>query len=480
MRVISNALSNASRSIVGLVFGLLTSVVIARTLGPDRYGEYSYLNWLTTTLTVLTGLGFPMALVKLISDGSGRANQPPIQGLLGVALWRAGTASALAMLMALAIALAFPIPFKAHHFALASLTTVPSVLAACYGAAINGLEAYGPTTRVSIVVAVLQFGLTLTVLSLGGGIGALLSVGLVGAVVSMAWLRVINNRLIDSGSSPVPQDLRTGMARYARDMIVIILLDAIVWKRSELFFLERFWGMRTVGFYSMAFGIAEKAMRLPHSLYGSLFPTFSNLSAARDSAGVERLMCAGTRLVSVIVMPIGFTLALMAGPFVELVYGAEYAPAAGALAAIMLVNVVGAATGVAVMALYGIGEQRVVLIKDGIGAGINIALNLALTSRYGLWGAVLANSAAQMVSCAIVWHHVRRRFDLTPLLGGLAQLFALSVAGAVMARLVVSAAPGFTGVIAGVLLAAAVQTSGLFLTGTVGRNEWRALRVESA
>src|SRR3989304_3831138 len=143
--------------------------------------------------------------------------------------------------------------------------------------------------------------------------------------------------------------------------------------------------MRTVGFYSVAFGIAEKAMRLPHSLYGTLFPTFSNLSAARDDAGGERLMCAGPRLGSVIVLPVGFTLALRAGPFGELVYGAEYAPAAGALAAIMLMNIVGAATGVAVMALYGIGEQRVVLIKDGVGAAINIALNLSLTSRYGLW-----------------------------------------------------------------------------------------------
>jgi O-antigen/teichoic acid export membrane protein len=384
------------------------------------------------------------------------------------------------MLLAFAIALTLPIPFKAHHFMLAALTTVPSVLAACYGAVINGLEAYGPTTRVSIVVAVLQFGLTLTVLSLGGGIGALLSVGLIGAVASMAWLRMITNRLIDSKSSPAPQDLRTGMTRYARDMILIILLDAIVWKRSELFFLERFWNMRTVGFYSVAFGIAEKAMRLPHSLYGTLFPTFSNLSAAHDNAGVERLMCAGTRLVSAIVMPSGFTLALMAGPFVELVYGAEYAPAAGALAVIMLVNIVGATTGVAVITLYGIGEQRVVLIKDGIGAAINLALNLSLTSRYGLWGAVLANSAAQIVSCAIVWHHMRRRFDLTPLSRGLAQLLALSVAGAAMARLVVSAAPGLVGLFAGILLAASVQTGGLFLTGVVGRKEWHALRVESA
>jgi O-antigen/teichoic acid export membrane protein len=480
MKVVSNALWNASRSMVGLALGLVTSIVIARTLGPDRYGEYSYLNWLTMTLTALTGLGFPMALMKLVSEARGGSNPAPVQDLLGVALRRAGTASAAALLLALAIALVFPIPFTALHFVLAALATVPSVLAACYGAVINGLEAYKPTTRVSIVVATLQFGLTLTVLSLGGGIGALLGVGLVGAVASMVWLRMITERLADSRSSPAPQDARAGMARYAREMILIILLDVIVWKRSELFFLERFWGMRTVGLYSVAFGIAEKAMKLPHSLYGTLFPTFSNLSAARDSAGVERLMCASTRLVSVIVMPIGLTLAVVAGPLVESLYGAEYAPAAGALAVVTLVNILGAATGVAVMTLYGIGEQRLVLMKDGAGAVVNLALNLTLTTRYGLWGAVLANSAAQMVSCAIVWHYIHRRFDLTPLRGPLAQLFALSVVGAAMARFVVNAAPGAAGLIAGIVLASAVLAGGLFLTGVVGRKDWRALRVESA
>jgi O-antigen/teichoic acid export membrane protein len=211
-----------------------------------------------------------------------------------------------------------------------------------------------------------------------------------------------------------------------------------------------------------------------------LAPTFSNLSAARDGATVELLFLTATRLIGMIIIPIAFIAAIIAQPLVQVVYGPAYAAAAGPFAVLMSFNIAGAMTGVAVMALYGMGEQRVVLVKDGIGAAINLLLNLTLTGAWGLWGAVAANSAAQLVSCAIVWHHVSQRFDLTPLSGMLARVVASSVIAAALARLVVNIVPGAVGLMSAGLLAVAVYGGGVWLTGAFGRQDWRALKVEAA
>jgi len=229
----------------------------------------------------------------------------------------------------------------------------------------------------------------------------------------------------------------------------------------------------------VAFGIAEKAMRLPQSLYGILTPTFSNLSAARDGATVELLFQTATRLVGIIIIPIGLIAAIVAQPLVQIVYGPAYAAAAGPFAVLILFNVVGAMTGVAVMALYGMGEQRVVLMKDAAGAAVNLLLNLTLTSAWGLWGAVVANSAAQLVSCIILWCQVSRKFDLMPLSGMLLRVLVPSVVAAAAARLLVNIVPGAVGLVSGLLLAGAVYGGGVLLTGALGRQDWRALAVKS-
>jgi O-antigen/teichoic acid export membrane protein len=479
MNVVSNALWNALRAAHGLAFGLATSIVVARALGADAYGAYSYLNWLATTGAALLGLGLPIALMKFASEAHGTCGLT-VRGLLQAALVRAGAASVAGAAILFTMSAVWPVPFQRLHLALTAVTIVPTVLAACYAAAVNGLQLYGPTTRISIAVAALQFVLSAAVLAAGGGIGALLSVGLTGTVVSVFWLRGLSRRLLGRGSQTAPLEPRRRMERYAWTIVPIVLLDAIVWKRSEVFFLQRFWGMRTVALYSIAFGTGEKAMRLPHSLFGVLFPAFSGLAAARDAEAIARLLQTGTRLLAVVVVPLGFTMAVLARPLLDVLYGADYAGAAGALTVIALVNVVGATTGVGVMALYGTGDQKIVLMKDGIAAAVNLALNLTATAWWGLEGAVLANSAAQVVGSAIVWVRLAARFDLAPLVRGLPRVVAAGALAAGAARVLVVSLPAGPGLLTACLSAAVVYGASAIAIRAVSIEDRRMLRGGSA
>jgi SAM-dependent methyltransferase len=128
------------------------------------------------------------------------------------------------------------------------------------------------------------------------------------------------------------------------------------------------------------------------------------------------------------------------------------------------------------MTLYGIGAQRVVLTKDAIGAAVNLVLNLTLTVAWGLPGAVIANSCAQIVGSAIVWRHIGRRFDVRSLVDPLLRLLVSSAAAAGVARLLVDTVSGLTGVVIALLCAVGVYGVAVVCTGAVRPREWRVFR----
>ena len=51
-------------TLVGLVAGLLMSVILARGLGPARMGDYSYLLWAVRILTAVATLGWALATTR--------------------------------------------------------------------------------------------------------------------------------------------------------------------------------------------------------------------------------------------------------------------------------------------------------------------------------------------------------------------------------------------------------------------------------
>jgi PST family polysaccharide transporter len=478
MNVVSNALWNGARSAVGLAIGFATSILIARTLGAASFGELAYVVWAVTTLTAVVGLGFPMTLMKFAADADVAGGRPAVAGLLDASLARAAGAAAVAGGVLVGAAAVLPLGMTPAHALLAALTVVPGALAACYGGAINGLQDYRPTTRASIAVSLGQLALSVLVLARGGRVTALLAVNLACAAVTLVWLRR-DARAMVGRAAPGRAGCPRPVARYAATMLVLTLLDAIVWKRAEVVFLARWWGPVAVARFSLAAGIAEKAMRIPHALYGTLFPAFSHLAARGDHDAVEALLRRGLRLISLVIVPVGLLVAAVAEPLVAVLYGAGYSGVAGPLAAMMLVNVVGATTGVLVMALYGTGQQRVLMIRDGTGAVVNLALNLTLTARWGVWGAVAAHTTAQLVSAAIVWWHVGRRFALPPLLAPLPRVLAAGLATAALAWLVIDLVHGVAGLAAGLAMGGVAYAGALVALGAVALPPWRRREVRA-
>src|SRR2546427_4303558 len=67
---------------IGLVAGLLMSVVLARGLGPARMGDYSYLLWLMRTITAVATRGFAPATLRYTAEALPHDDLPRARALL--------------------------------------------------------------------------------------------------------------------------------------------------------------------------------------------------------------------------------------------------------------------------------------------------------------------------------------------------------------------------------------------------------------
>jgi O-antigen/teichoic acid export membrane protein len=182
------------------------------------------------------------------------------------------------------------------------------------------------------------------------------------------------------------------------------VLGALVWDRSEVFFLGLWAPPQDIAFYSLAFGLSARAMIVPGILAGALLPALSTLHGRGARGEFTRLYRTAVRYVALAGAPIAAITAALAPDIVVLLYGEPYRPVAGLYQALIGVAVLGAMRAVSWAALRAVGDRRATLWAMAVSATVNIGLAALLVRPYTTTGAVIANSVAQVI--AVVWGFV--------------------------------------------------------------------------
>ena len=400
--VVRGGLWHTANLVVPQLYSLVASIVAARYLGPDGMGRQSYIAFVALSVTLLLSGSMWVSLVRHIGETMGRGEAGAVRGLLTWA-WRiAGVAGVLGGASIASLALAGAEPEGA--WLLAAAITTASILHTIPSAILTGLQRFRQASVVGLTTGLVGVLATIVVLEAGGGIAGMFAVELVVGLINLAWTGILAQRvLIEVAPTPAPAGpLRRQVTRYALGYSVGIVLELIVARRSELFFLARFSTDEQIAFYSIAFAMVTAASQLPRALATVTAPAFATLygagSSERISAGFNR----GLRLLLIGTLPVtaaGMTL----GPeLAAIVYGEEfrgvYAPLLILLAGFPLFGL----TSLANALLTGLGRLRIPIAANAFAAAIDVALALTLTGPLGARGAAIANLSGQVVYAAVV------------------------------------------------------------------------------
>ena len=438
---------------VGMVSGLVMSIILARGLGPVMMGQLSYVLWAERTLTAVATLGFTFAVVRYTAEMFARGDGDRAWGIVRLFMRRQVIATIAVSVLTLPLVVLFaPEGVRAPLLVIVvtlSLITIEGI----YSHALQGAQRYDITARTSTIKMALQLVVAVLAIHFGAGLAVLL-MGMGLTLVASCLLQRHRARAVYRESVQAPPAPLTGeMRTYLLPLSIVAVLDTIVWDRSPVFFLGLHASPETIAFYSIAFGLATRIMIIPGIVVGALLPAFSALHGGGERDEFGRLYRTALRYVGLLGVPLAALVTALASGLIVGLYGDAYLPAAPLVGVLCATALLSAFRSVVWAALRAVGDRRCALTATWVAACLNVALAATLIPRWPLAGAVVANVAGQLAASLWVFVGIARihrvaasvgDFARLAIAGGLSTFVAWGVAGDVhdLPRLVAAATAG--------------------------------------
>jgi O-antigen/teichoic acid export membrane protein len=455
--VTSNVIRGTLWSLLGSVlpqtYTLIASVILARTLGADGLGQLTFITFTAATLGTLLTLGFPNSVVRHVAEaiGAGRADEVP-----ALYRWAWRWAIVVALLAAVClwlVALAGREPTAAWF--LAGITSATLVLHQTPSVLLIGARRWRDAMIVGTSTGLVSLVVRVLVLLNDGGIVSMVAIDAVFGSLNVLLTSLLARRAVRQLTTQPRRDpeLIRRTIRFGLVASISVVITWVVFRRSEVFFLEYFSTPDQIAIYSIPFSLVATMLFLPQSISYVLTPTFATLFGAGETGRMRDGFARSVRIVttSTIVMT---AYVLVVGPAtVRLFYGPEFDESGTVLRILLLsfplVPLMTLSNGL----LTSMGKQWFATAAIGMAAVVNIGLDLVLISAYDAIGAAIANSSAQVVGSIPLVLYARREIGGLEL-GGL--VFPRALVVSAVAALLALPSVLVLAPLAGILVATAI------------------------
>lgn len=384
------------------IYALAQSVVAARILGPEGMGQQSFIAWAQISLTMLFTGGLPIAVTRFVGESVGARRPSAVAHLLRWA-WRLEAAGALAAGGVL-LFIATNRGELQSAWMLAALACAMSILHTVPNSVLIGLQRFKDASIVGLSVGAVGTAAVITVLTLGGGIVGMFVVEAVISGLAMVWAGYLALRTVrDNNERGLNfKDLDRRVLRYAGLASIRVLFALIVWRRSELFFLERYSSPSEIAFYSVAFAVFAALSEVPSALLATLFPAFATLYGAGEIGRIRSAFARTLRLLIIVTLPV-LTAAVIAGPrALGFLYGGDYERTGDVLVILLCAFPFYVLFKLGGALLQGMNLLPKMFPVDFVALVVDFTLAIALIPDHGAIGAAWANASAQIVAGALL------------------------------------------------------------------------------
>jgi O-antigen/teichoic acid export membrane protein len=384
---------NAAARGTFLLSSFLGTVLIARSLPPETYGLYALLAVLISYAVVVCDAGLSSGLLRFTTgQGSKRQTYLPMllssvgfQVAVGIGVVLLGRAAKPLLEQIYHVKLAHYLEFGVAIAMLTVLRLDLQNLRISAGSA-------GAIVSANLAFAVLWVGGLVVLSTAGGGLTEVLLLQTAAMALLAGWLllKADYTRAPGLGSWRLSTAVPTGMLVYSFAFMTKGLINQVVLKQSELFFIGRYRTMHEVALYDVGYSFPFFALM---SINQAIYPVAIASLTRVAEGGLPKLRSAIETFYKVLfihVVPIGTIGLLFGDKLVELLYGPRLAPA-GKLAQVFFgVQMLFFLTTGVVVGMYALGKPWVGFRIAILQALLNVVLDFLLIPRFGVTGAVFA------------------------------------------------------------------------------------------
>jgi O-antigen/teichoic acid export membrane protein len=419
--------------VITLVCTLLTTVAIARAIGPSRLGYFNLIFWLTSITCSVGSLGIPLTTFKYMGEFLGGGKKELARAVFFYNL-RAQTVIA-CVLTSIGLIAAWILVDPAYRVCsiLLVLSMVPNMIAFVPSQANSAAEDSALNTRGAFVGAIVYVVAVAASLLFGWNLVGIAAGVLLYRTAELATKTVpVLNSMKSVSRVTLPREVRKRMFSFSGLSTGLMILQIVIWDRSDIIFLKLLQpDIRQLAFFSVCFSVADRLMRMPQTFANALSAT-QMAEYGRDKERLFRMTSKASTYVLLGALPILIGLACIGGPFVRVMYGPQYLPAIPVFIVVALLSIPRAILTPAQTLLYSAEDLGFVLKWGCIAAAINVLLDLALIPGHGALGAAWANGLAQTFAAITIWGRVLVRYPVRINLPVLLRLSAATLAMAVV------------------------------------------------
>jgi O-antigen/teichoic acid export membrane protein len=402
----------------GLAF--LLAVVLARELGPEGYGVYSF----ALAILMITAIPAQAGIPQLVVRETAKAQANKDWGLM-CGLWRWANLEVIVFSIIGALVVGGILPFMggaddervttvAIGIALIPLIALANVRAAC----LRGLRmvVWGqlPERVFRPALLLVLVGGWIIILGTRGGPSAWSVMGLhvIAAGVSFAvgGLMLWMARPENMKRRPVPSYQSSSWHKAVIPLAMITGLQMIN-NYADLIILGIFRSNEEVGIYRAVFQVALLVIFGLQAINQVLHPHFARLYLDGAHEKLQRLVTISSRAILGLALPPALLFIIFGDDVLRLIFGDPFLAGRPALAILVAGQLVNASLGSVGALLNMTGHERDTMNGMIVAMVVNVGLNLVLAPLYGMAGA-----AAATATSVLVWNILLRKAVLKRLL----------------------------------------------------------------
>lgn len=379
--------------------GFVASIILARVLGPGGKGIYALIVLVPALMLKLGSLGIEAANVYFTGS-----KQYGIKDIVSNSLFSS------ILLSSILISLFFGVfhldifqnflgsnQINPFYLWLVVLTVPFSLLSGFLISIFLGKEKIIIYNKINIFQAIFQLiAITVFVVILKQGVlGAVISyvLGIIGlALVVILFITKFTKITFSFNRKLLKDSTKYGLKAYFGNLTQFLNY------RLDMLLVAAFLTPASVGFYSIAVGIAERLWMLPGAIATVLFPRISSIKNKEANNLTPRI----ARHTFLIIFVFSLILALIAKPLIKILFGSVFLPSVVPL--IILLPGIIALGGCKILTadLAGRGKPQFGTYAAFASLVVNIPLNLWLIPKWGISGAAFASSTAYITATLMV------------------------------------------------------------------------------
>jgi O-antigen/teichoic acid export membrane protein len=397
------------------LLALPTALILARTLGPARYGAYAYgLGW-AVLLGLVAVVGLDRFLVRTVARYTALDDPARVRG---VVRWGAQAATLTSLAFAGLFAAVAPLFVKSSFLPATwiCLALVPLfALTAIRQAVMQGLG----RVELSFVPDQIVFPAALLVLvavaagthlvDLDARWAAALNISASALAFLLGVVLVRRSLAGTTAAAPPLQEPREWMRSLAPFALIGFVTLAQV--QAGVLILGSLGRATDTGVYQVAARVAEVASLALVAINAPLAPRVARLHALGDRRGLAGLARGTARAGFAVCLPLAVLALAFRGPLLHL-FGSGYGAGSTALVFLVAAQAFSAFTGPVGVVLMMSGGERIAAAGFAVGLVVGVGSGIPLASAYGTTGAAVAQCLGVVAWNLVLWAVVRRRLGI--------------------------------------------------------------------